>query len=159
MRLLPALTLSVTLTISVVTVGRSAEPVPGAKNVGEFLALAQVEAARSKVLYCKQTVPSLNGEFAAAFLAYQSKFREGLQPTLERIKSVEAFSTPVPQGLKDAFVAQRDEDLGNTRKLDPKQYCSWFLATLKQTTPESIRRVSEEALSRWQQSPTPQLHR
>jgi hypothetical protein len=152
MNLLRALTLSVTIMISVVTVGRSAEPVPGAKTVGEFLALAQVEAARSKVLYCKQTVPSLNAEFAAAFLAYQSKFREGLPPTLERIKGIKTFSTPVPQGLKDAFVAQRDEDIANTRKLDPKQYCSWFLSTLRQTTPESIRRVSEEALSRWQQS-------
>jgi hypothetical protein len=152
MKLRRVLTLSVMMMMCVVTVGRSAEPVPGAKTVGEFLALAQIEAARSKVMYCKQTVPSLNAEFAAAFLAYQSKSREGLEPTLERIKSIKAFSTPVPQGLRDAFVAQRDEDLANTRKLDPKQYCSWFLSTLKHTTPESIRRVSEQALAGWQQS-------
>ena len=147
-----ALALSVTIMMCVVTIGRSAEPLPGAKTVGEFLTLAQIEAARSKVKYCKQAVPSLNEEFAAAFLAYQSKAREGLQPTLDRIKSIKAFSTPVPQGLRDAFVAQRDEDLADTRKLDPKKYCSWFLSTLQHTTPESIRQVSEQALSGWQQS-------
>ena len=47
------------------------EPVADAKTVGEFLALGQVEAARSKVLDCNELVPSLKAEFDDAFRAYQ----------------------------------------------------------------------------------------
>jgi hypothetical protein len=133
-------------------IGYSGEPVPDAKTVGEFLALGQVEAARSKVLYCNETVPSLRAEFSDAFHSYQTKFREAMQPTLERIKTEPVFSGPVPPGLADAFLAQQTQDLTETRKHSPKEYCSWFLSTLKQTTPDSIRGVSEESLSRWREA-------
>jgi hypothetical protein len=144
--------LASSITFGVVGMGNSEEPVPEAKTVGEFLALGQLEAARSKVLYCDETAPSLKAEFDDAFRAYQGKFREAMQPILDRIKSVPVFSGRVPPGLTDAFAAQQAQDLAETRKHNPKEYCSWFLSTLKQTTPDSIRRVSEESLSRWQEA-------
>lgn len=152
MRLARAFMVASSVTFGIVGTGYSQEPLQNAKTVGEFLALAQVEAAQSKVLYCNETVPSLKAEFDDAFRAYQAKFREAMQPTLERIKSMPAFSGQVPPGLADAFAAQKVQDLAETRKHNPKEYCSWFLSTLKQTTPDSIRRVSEESLSRWQET-------
>ncbi len=151
MKLTRDLLLSAAIIVGITNGAHAEEPIPKARTVGEFLALGQVEAARSKVTYCQGAVPSLKAAFDDAFLAYQVKFKDAMAPTLEKIKVNPIFSGPIPPGLADAFASQRDQDLGETRKQDPSKYCWWFLSTLKQTTPESIRHVSEESLSRWQQ--------
>lgn len=126
--------------------------VPGAKNVGEFLALGQVEVAKSRVAYCVTVVPNLASELRAELATYHTKFDEAIRPTLQRISTSPTLSRPIPGGLVDAFKSQMTNGLEQWKKSDAATVCSRMLDILKSSTISSIRDVSEQAVSRYEEA-------
>jgi len=128
------------------------QAVPGAKNVGEFLALGQVEVAKSRVAYCVTAVPDLARELQAKLARYRAKFDEAIRPTLQKISISPALSRPIPDGLVDAFESQMTGGLEQWKKSDARTVCSHMLDILKSTTITSIRDVSEQAVRGYEEA-------
>jgi hypothetical protein len=128
------------------------QAVPGAKNVGEFLALGQVEVAKSRVAYCVTAVPDLASELQAELAAYRTKFDEAVRPMLQRISTSPTLSRPIPDGLVDAFQSQMTGGLEQLKKSDAPTVCRRMLDILKSSTVSSIRNVSEQAVGRYEEA-------
>ena len=126
--------------------------VPSAKNVGEFLALGQVEVAKSRVAYCVTVVPDLASELQAELITYRAKFDEAIRPTLKRISTSPTLSRPIPDELVNAFESQMTDGLEQWKKSDAPTACSRMLDMLKNITVSSIRDVSEQSISRYEEA-------
>jgi hypothetical protein len=126
--------------------------VPSAKNVGEFLALGQVEVAKSRVAYCITVVPDLGSELQSELVTYRTKFDEAVRPIIQRISTSPTLSRPIPDGLVDAFESQMTDGLEQLKKSDAPTVCSRMLDILKSSTISSIRDVSEQAVRRYEEA-------
>ena len=126
--------------------------VPGAKNVGEFLAMGQMAVASSRVGYCVTAMPSRKRELRAELASFRAKFNDAIKPTLERISRSATLSRPIPDGLVDTFQAQMDGGLQEFRKAEAGAVCESVLDALKNATVSSIRGLSEQALDGYEEA-------